>query len=360
MKKRRSLIGLFILLVPVIVIAQSDSVSISSIDSFTRTVQYKRDLTTLTNELTAPFTAQRDKARAIFRWITDNIAYDYKYYNKNHYQGKEPKGIRCKDDADCAAKKMEWEIKYINRILQKKRAVCHGYAMLFQKMCTLAGLRSEFVPGYTRTEYYQVGTAGSLDHAWNVVWIDSVYYTLDATWAAGGCPKDDNGKLGRFKKHYNDYYWLTPAADFARNHYPQTAKWTLLTNYTKDSFATNHYYESRVLPRLTLLAPHSGIVNAKKGDTVHFKIDYRGSVQYLQINSNIFRNPDIWTYEETRRRKKVRKLDTFALKKQQYVIYKKSGTVYEFSYPVTDESLYYIDILFDRQRVMRFKVVMKS
>jgi len=34
--------------------------------------------------------------------------------------------------------------------------------------------------------------------------------------------------------------------------------------------------------------------------------------------------------------------------------------VYEFDYAVTEGSLYYLDILFDRQRVMRFKVVINK
>ena len=95
---------------------------------------------------------------------------------------------------------------------------------------------------------------------------------------------------------------------------------------------------------------------AKKGDTIQFKIVYEGSVQDLQINTNIYRNPDIWIWDKISKRKKVRRLDSLALKKQQYIYFKQTGSQYEFEYIVPDNSLYYLDILFDYQRVMRFKV----
>jgi hypothetical protein len=43
-----------------------------------------------------PFSAAVIKSEAIFRWITDNIAYDYKFYNTYEYKGKEPKSFRRK------------------------------------------------------------------------------------------------------------------------------------------------------------------------------------------------------------------------------------------------------------------------
>lgn len=325
-------------------------------DSLSRNIKYKNDIYELTKDLTKAYPEHLDKARAIFKWITENIKYDYKYFNKNNYKGKEPKTYKCKDDKDCEAKRIAWEIKYIDKVLRKGKAVCQGYAMLFKKMCDIAGLQSEIVTGYVRTEYYQVGTAGTLDHAWNVVWIDSTYYLLDATWAAGGCAKNEDGKLLSFSKNYNDYYWLTPPADFGRNHYPQNNKWTLLTNYTKDSFSLNPYYAPGAIENIKLISPASGIINAKKGDSIYFKLAYNGNINYLQINSNIFYNPPLWVLDNPEKRKPVLKLDTLAQKKQQYIKYKQEGGFIEFEYIVPDNSLYYLDILFDRQRIMRFKV----
>jgi hypothetical protein len=218
-------------------------------------------------------------------------------------------------------------------------------------------LKSEIISGYTRTKYYQVGSAGIVDHAWNAVYLDSSYYFLDATWAAGGCPEnEDNGKLLSFQKQFNNYYWLTPSKDFIRDHYPSEAKWVFETNYTKEKFAANPYYAPEIINRIQLLSPGTGVLKVKKGDTLHFRFDYVGHIEKIQINSNVFRNRSIWKWEEISRRKKIPVIDNAALKKQQYIPYKKDGNRYEFNYIVLDESLYYLDILFNHHRVMRFKI----
>jgi hypothetical protein len=36
--------------------------------------------------------------------------------------------------------------------------------------------------------------------------------------------------------------------------------------------------------------------------------------------------------------------------------YRKDGNIYEFEYVVPDSALYYLDILFDRERILRFDV----
>lgn len=347
---------IFILFFPIA--SQSQNIAdLTQVDSFAAAVRYK-NLNNLTLALTGPYSEELHKARAIFKWITENISYDYKYYNKYYLINKEPKTYSCISDKNCEAKKIVWEMKYINRILRKKKAVCYGYSLLFKKMCEIAGLKSEVIPGYARTEHYQVGTPGRPDHAWNAVWIDSAWYLLDATWAAGSCAKTEEGKLLSYHKKFENYYWLTPAADFARNHFPQNQNWTQLPNYTKDSFSYNPYYHPGMISNLRLIEPKAGIITAKKGDTIHFKIGYTGYFQDLQINSNLFRNPDIWVVDAISKRKNIRRFDSLALKKQQYISHVLNGSVYEFQYVVTGNSLYYLDIIFDRQRVMRFKVNM--
>lgn len=332
---------------------QKSNVDFSQVDSVSRTIKYKSDIYQLTNDLTKPYSEQLVKARAIFVWITDNIRYDYKFYNK----GKDVKIPECKPGKNCEQLFSEWENNYLKKVIRKGKAICDGYARLFKKMCDIAGIKSEIISGYTKTKPYQVGNAGSVNHAWNVVLLDSTYYLLDATWAAGVCVEDEEtGKLLSFQKEFNDYYWLTPFNSFVRNHYPQNVKWVLEPNYTKERFAANPYYASGIISKIKLISPESGVINAKKGDTLHFKFDYEGYFRYLQVNSNVFHNPQIWQWENITKHKKILKEDTVALKKQQYVSYKLIGSRYEFDYIISDDSLYYLDILFDYSRVMRFKL----
>lgn len=359
MPMHRYLPAPLILLLPCFLFAQEIKpvADLSRADSVALSTKYYGDIFRLTKQLTGPFPAEILKVRAIFRWITDNIAYDFKYYNRYAYRGREPKGFTCEGDSmDCAIKQNVWEIAYVNKVLDKKKAVCQGYAMLFKKMCEIAHIDAEVLPGYVRTEYYEIGGPGTLDHAWNAVRIDGVYYLLDATWAAGGCAKDDDGKLISFQKDFRKYYWLTPPEDLARNHFPENVKWVLLKNYTIKNFSSNPYYSPDDIGIIKLITPQTGTIVAKRGDTIHFKLRYRGLIRDLQVNSNIFQNPDIYYWEQINKRTKIPKLDTLAVKKQRYVQFERNNDTYTFDYVAKDRTLEYLDLIFDTRRVMRFKV----
>jgi hypothetical protein len=323
------------------------------VDSASRTIHYKTDIYRLTRELTAPYSKEILKVRAIFIWITQNIRYDYNFINK----GREINIPDCESEANCAEVRLEWEQKYLGRIIKRKRAICDGYARLFRKMCELAGIRCEIIAGYSRNKPYQVGNPGFVNHAWNAVWLDSAYHFVDVTWAAGSCKEDEEtGKLLSFKRALDDYYWFTPFHELTRNHYPQEQKWVFEPGYTKEKFESNPYYSADIISEMKLISPASGIIKARKGDTIHFKFSFKDDITHLQINSNVNRNPSIYTYEKKPWHRKRAIIDTVALRKQQYLPFIEKSDVYEFDYVVTDASLYYLDILFDYERVMRFNV----
>ena len=359
MLKHKTFIAFTFFLIPLLIHAQpmQRDIDFSQVDSFARSIRFKNDVYNLTKELTSPYTDQLLQVRAIFVWITDNIGYDYKFINKE----KELKFPECKPGEDCKQVRDEWEKVYIRKILKNKEAICDGYVRVFKKMCDIAGIKCDIIGGYTKTKPYQVGMAGSVHHAWNAVYIDSAWHLLDATWAAGGCAEDEEtGKLLPFHKRFNNYYWFTPFHDFTRDHYPKEAKWVFEANYTKDKFADNPWYVGDILPKINLLSPASGVINAKKGDTLHFSFDYQETITHLQINSNVFRNPAIWHVEEVGKHKKVMVKDTFAIKRQVYIPFERTGNRYTFDCIVTDNSLYYLDILIDDRRAMRFNVKIKS
>lgn len=322
-------------------------------------VKYQNDIHKLTKKLTNNLKGEFLKTRAIFRWITYNIKYDFKQFNKYNYKGKEPRKYKCNDQSDCESKQKEFENELILKVLNSRKAVCSGYSLLFIKMCEIIGVHTEVVSGYVRDKYYQVGTVGTLDHAWNAVLIDNNYYLLDPTWASGFCSETEDGKLIKFCRCYNNYYWLTKPEDFIRNHYPEKPEWTLVSGYSKEKFSTNPFYANGIIEYIQLIHPASGTIEAKKGDTIHFKFRYSNSIHDLQINSNIFQNPDIWE-EITKGRKKQKVIDSISLKKQLYVNFERRDDLYQFEYVVTNSSLYYLDILFDYQRAMRFKVTIKE
>lgn len=359
MSRIRPLLTALILIFPCIVFAQTPAIDYSHADSLAHTVKYESDINLLTKKLTTPFSDPFLKARAIFAWITNNIEYDYKFYNKYGYKGREPKGFQCEGDSiGCDVKRQVWENQYVLKVLDKRKAVCQGYSMLFEKMCNIAGLKCLVVPGYVRTDEDEVGTPGELDHAWNVILLNGAYYPVDPTWAAGSCSKDEEGKLIGFTSNFNEYYWLTPPEKFARNHFPENPKWVLVHNFTIEKFSANPYYSPGYVSNIDPINPSTGIISVKRGDTIRFKLKHEGRIEQLQINTNLFTNPEPYALTKVKRKWQV-ETDTLALEGQRYVNFKYDNGLYEFAYVVKDNSLDYIDIIFDRERVMRFKVKMQ-
>lgn len=353
--KKKQLCLLFFLHFSIITYSQQkfDTLNFKIIDSISRTKKFEKDIFKLTNDLTKAYSQDILKVRAIFIWITDNIKYDYKFINK----GKEIQGPDCEGVIDCTSKTNDWENDYLRKILKKKKGICDGYSRVFKKMCDIAGIKSEIVSGYTKNKPYQIGTSLSVNHSWNAVFIDSAYYFLDATWAAGKCIEDEETeKLTKYVKDFDNYYWLIPFEKLKRNHYPQNGKWVYEQNYTKEKFVNNPYYSNDILSKINLMSPTTGIIPTKKGDTIHFKFSYDDNVNLMQLNSNVYSNPTVHYFKKISRRFKILTEDTIALKKQKYLTVKKVGTLYEFDYVVTDNSLYYLDILFDYKKVLRFKV----
>ena len=99
------------------------------------TIKYADDINLLTKQLTSPFTDEIFKARAIFRWITENIAYDFKYYNRYYYRDREPKGFSCSGDSLVAkSRKMYGKPVILQKHLIRKRLFARA-THCFLKRC---------------------------------------------------------------------------------------------------------------------------------------------------------------------------------------------------------------------------------
>ena len=158
---------------------------------------------TLARYLCGPWTADADKARAIYRWITDRIDYRFEAAPARATQDEKPISV-----------------------LRSRRAVCEGYSDLFVSLARLSGLEAETIPGRSKGVGYEAGDSleGRLpDHAWNAVKIDGTWRLLDCTWGAGALDQD-----GRYRKRFEPYYFLTPPEEFLLAHYPVDPKWQLV------------------------------------------------------------------------------------------------------------------------------------
>lgn len=125
------------------------------------------------------------KEKIIYEYLQDNIVYDYKAADLIYSDSANASHAFDVYGAAC-----------------EKKAVCEGYAELFQFLCYCVGMNATQVSG----------TANGGPHMWNAVCIDSNWYMLDVTW-------DDGGTNGM---HYYTYFNLTTNDMVSMNHTPDT------------------------------------------------------------------------------------------------------------------------------------------
>lgn len=318
------------------------------IDSTAYSTKYKGDLNQLVFALTKNLNNDVDKTRAIYSWITDNICYDYKLFNK----GKRIITFKCKTKIDCSVKKQEFENKLVEKVLRKKRGVCSGYSTLFKKMCDIAKITCLNIDGYVKTKTSHIGNSGILDHSWNAVIIDNQTYFLDLTWASGYCENDKNGKLTDFVKNRNDFYWFTSPEKFTIDHFPKNPEKILNFDISKEDYKNQPYIENSIIPFIKLETPKQGILNGKIGDSIIFKFNYSRNVEKLQINTNQKRNPKFYFLNKNGENIFNQK----AFDKQEFIPFQKQNDIYEFSYVIENKDVKYIEILFDYHLKLKYLI----
>ena len=141
---------------------------------------------------------QAESAYFVFKWISENIAYDcYSYVHG---------GIDYNEESS-----------YTNG-----KAVCATYSLIFKRMCEALGLETIKIIGYAKGTSYVPGKLPTkTNHAWNAVKIDSEYYLVDSTWGTGACNGD------KFIKTLKEFYFCTKPEVFANSHLPVDNKWQL-------------------------------------------------------------------------------------------------------------------------------------
>ena len=154
--------------------------------------------TLIAGYITANFTNEKDKTRAIFIWIATNIRYDIEnMYALNFYEKKEDK---------------------ILKSLQSRKGICENYAALFNDICIKSGINSIIIEGYTK----QNGLADYIPHAWCAACVDSTWFLFDPTWGSGYV---NGGKF--YKKINNDFYKANPNV-LIKSHIPFDYLWQFL------------------------------------------------------------------------------------------------------------------------------------
>jgi hypothetical protein len=184
--------------------------------------KYGNDHLALAAVLTFDQKTERQKANAIYNWVTHNIAYDVEALRKFP---KRPDDLA-------------------GHTLRTRKAVCDGYAELYTQLCRDAGLQAACVEGYAKDWLFDNGDELYIPrHRWSAVRIAGKWELVDPTWGAGNIYQKRSffrwliakvfhkGKSSprnlRFRYKYDPQYFAQNPEEFRLRHLPSDPLWQL-------------------------------------------------------------------------------------------------------------------------------------
>lgn len=189
-------------------IGQSRNIIGTYISPKAKIVKKKKDkvdpIANLAKSITVNSHSDSEMVYAIYRWIATNIRYDTELRFSKKLQNK----IYVSEE------------NVVNNVLDRRMALCGGYAFLFRDLCERVNIPVEVIHGFTKAIAGQPQSYKQPNHTWNAVKLNGKWQLLDITWAISY----GNGKTP------DDFWILTPPKDFIYSHYPENPQWTLLNN----------------------------------------------------------------------------------------------------------------------------------
>lgn len=146
-------------------------------------------INSLAEELLQGVEGDREKAKAIYDYVAEHIAYDVEKYNTDDFHW---------DDSALKA-------------LETKKGVCQDYAYLAIALLRASDMEARFVEGNAGSGFTRGALGGR--HAWVEVKVDGEWLTMDPTWGSGYVENDT------FVAAYNEDYFDPEQASFDETHY---------------------------------------------------------------------------------------------------------------------------------------------
>lgn len=157
----------------------------------------------LSYDLTSPFSALIDKARAITFWLHLNITYDAHAFLTRNVKPSTPEST-----------------------LSTGMAVCEGYAGLFAALALAAGMECIVINGHGKGFGYEPPPLGlplpayHSVHAWNAIRLESGEWKLvDSCWAGGALDAS-----GVFNRRFDAFHFVATNEEFGRKHFPDPSE----------------------------------------------------------------------------------------------------------------------------------------
>lgn len=193
-----------------------EALNFASIDSYAQRVPQHiaaQSLSKLTAYLTKPALNDIEKARAIARWITSNVSYDFEAASSEKY--------RPSDNADS--------------VFQSRRALESGFANLFVRMMHIASVETFAVNGLKKGFNFAPGDAKTLKrHTWNAFRTGGKWYLVDLP------VYKEVETDGSYKLAYADAFFCIQPEQMVFTNFPDDKRWQLLNEpITKEQFLTS-------------------------------------------------------------------------------------------------------------------------
>ena len=154
-----------------------------------------RSTTSFSAFLKTRFTSDNDILKAVYFWVAKSITYDAENMYKISFE--------------------ENPAELIARTFRTRKAICQGYAELFNDLCHRTGVKSYVVHGFTKQE----GEVRNSGHAWIVANVSNEWYGIDPTWGSGYVHD------GRFFRSFTLDYFMVPPEIFILSHMPFDPMW---------------------------------------------------------------------------------------------------------------------------------------
>ena len=150
--------------------------------------------------INANFKTENDKIRAVFFWTTSNFSYDVT--NMFSVDIEETPQDR------------------ILKALKTKKGICWDYALIYNEIANLVGIKSVVIQGYTK----QNGKVDTMAHAWCASRIGNKWYLFDPTWGSGYV---NNNK---YTQKINNIHFKVEPSKMINSHIPFDYLWQFI-NY---------------------------------------------------------------------------------------------------------------------------------
>jgi Transglutaminase-like superfamily len=208
-----------------------------------------KNVAEITSAITAKFSTNEEKTRAIFYWIANNIAID-------------PKAVKKQDERN----------KLPEKVVELRKATPLGFSLLLQEMCSYAKIRCLSVDGFVKNRTEEINEkAEEKNYSWNVVQLgqtSEAWYYIDACRASGFL----DPKQIVFTKQFTSQYFFTDKKLFNLIYFPDNLAWMLGggNKSIKDFYALPIIGNEAVGLEFRKLAPLTGVIKTTIAKPVNF------------------------------------------------------------------------------------------